>query len=185
MVTSQSILDAQLIAGMKTHAGDSVLDLSQKHSVLLIFLRHFGCIFCKEALYDLSKMKDEITSKGVRLVFVHMSEPSIAEDYFKNYHLQGVDAVSDPVCKYYEAFGLLKGGFRQLYGLKVWIRGFEAGINKGLGFSTKQIGDGFQMPGVFIVKEGKILESFVHKSIADKPNYAKMIDCCAPTDNRA
>jgi peroxiredoxin len=173
------LLDDTISKEMISHSGRSIYELSNDQSVLLIFLRHFGCIFCREAIHDLSKMQEDIKNKGVRLVFVHMAEPEVADEYFENYGLSGVEAVSDPQCRFYEAFGLLKGGFRQLYGLKVWIRGFEAGLSKGIGFSTQQIGDGFQMPGVFIVKKGKILDSFIHKSIADIPDYDRMLNCCS------
>jgi hypothetical protein len=35
-------------------------------------------------------------------------------------------------------------------------------------------GDGFQMPGVFLIQGDEILNSFVHESAADRPNYIEL-----------
>ena len=61
--------------------GKSLLSYSYKKPVMLIFLRHFGCVFCKEAMTDLSKIKEEIKQKNFRLAFVHMAENEIAQKY--------------------------------------------------------------------------------------------------------
>jgi len=38
------------------------------------------------------------------------------------------------------------------------------------------IGDGFQMPGIFMIKNGQTVDRFVHLSAADIPNYDQMIE---------
>ena len=135
---------------MRTAAGHSVLQMSRSQPVLLVFLRHFGCTFCREALHDLSERRADIRRRGSKLVLIHMSDDDTAETYFEKYDLSGVDHVSDPGCAYYEAFGLAKGTARQLFGLHSWIRGFQAGVLDGHGVGYKPLGDGFQMPGVFV-----------------------------------
>ncbi len=160
---------------MRTDQGDSVLELSHKKPLLLVFLRHFGCIFCREALQDLSKLKNEIVEKGGDLVFVHMSDKETAEQYFQKYNLKDPKWVKDPNCDFYQEFNLLKGTFSQLFGFKTWVRGFDASILKGNGISWKQLGDGFQMPGLFLIEDGKITYSFIHESVADRPDYLKIL----------
>lgn len=162
-----------------TNKHSSLFDLSKSSPVLLIFLRHFGCIFCKEALNDLATKKEELTQKGVKLVFVHMSDPDTASTYFEQYDLSDFESISDPDCKLYQQFGLTKGNFNQLFGLKVMLRGFEASVIKGNSFSFKQIGDGFQMPGIFLIRNGEIVDSYVHQRASDKPDYNSLISCCA------
>ena len=160
---------------MHTDQGETVSDLSFAKPVLLVFLRHFGCIFCREALQDLSKLQDEIIEKGGDLVFVHMSDKQTAEQYFEKYKLKDPKWVKDPDCQYYQDFGLLKGTFSQLFGFKTWVRGFDAAVVKGNGISWKQLGDGFQMPGVFLIVDGKIEYSFIHDSVADRPDYLHIL----------
>jgi hypothetical protein len=145
---------------------------------MLVFLRHFGCTFCREALADISKNRGAIEESGVKVVFVHMAEDDIADRYFERYNLNGAVHVSDPACRFYAAFGLVKGNFTQLFGLKSWIRGFQAGVLEGHGVGG-QLGDGFQMPGIFIIHEGKVIDSFIHRLASDRPDYVKLSECCA------
>lgn len=163
---------------MITNTGESLYDITQKQSVLLVFLRHFGCIFCKEALIDISKKRKAFEGQCIKVILVHMATEEVADDYFKNFNLSGVTHISDPNCEYYQEFGLVKANTSQLMGLKNWVRGFEVSIGKGIEVSIRNVGDAFQMPGVFVIKEGQIIKSFVHKSPADRPDYEKLIQCC-------
>lgn len=163
---------------MLTDKQESIKTLSNKKPVMLVFLRHFGCIFCREALKDISFKREEFEDKGVHLVFVHMSDRDTAGKYFKKFNLEGVDHISDPECKFYAAFGLAKGTFSQLFGLKNWIRAAEI-TTLGTPISIKQIGDGFQMPGIFMLKSGRIIDSYIHRTASDRPDYDDIISCCA------
>ena len=166
-----------IFSRMVTNKGDKVSDLSENQPIMVIFLRHFGCTFCREALAELSYKRNSIEEKGTKLIFVHMSDYETAERYFTRYNLEGVDHISDPDCQFYATFGLVKGNFRQLFGLSSWIRGFQAGVVEGHGIG-KQMGDEFQMPGVFIIKNRSIKEHYIHKLSSDKPNYEKLAECC-------
>lgn len=167
----------ELLSQMVTNTGETLFALSFRQPVLLVFLRHFGCTFCREALSDISQQRGEIESQGMKLVFVHMATGDIAERYFSRYELEGATHISDPECKYYAAFGLVKGNFTQLFGLSTWIRGFSAGVMAGHGLGP-QLGDGFQMPGVFVIQDGEVKNSFIHKLASDRPDYINLARCC-------
>ncbi|MCB0640115.1 MAG: AhpC/TSA family protein, partial [Phaeodactylibacter sp.] len=166
------------LKNMITNTGANILDLSMDAPVLLVFLRHFGCIFCREALSDISNQKQYLEDKGTKIVFVHMSDIELAERYFSRYELSGVEHISDPDCRLYRTFGLAKGSFTQLFGLSVWMRGFQAGVVKGHGIGN-QLGDGFQMPGVFVIQSGQIKDQYIHKLSSDRPDYRQLVDCCS------
>jgi hypothetical protein len=106
-----------------------------------------------------------------------MTDFETAEKNFNKFGLLNVTHVSDPNCRYYTAFGLVKGSFNQLFGLQSLIRGFSAGIKNGQAPST-QIGDGFQMPGVFVIDNGELKESFIHNLSSDRPDYLQLASCC-------
>ena len=165
---------------MKTNTGVSIKELSEENTVLLVFLRHFGCIFCREALADIAKQRPKIEELGSKLVFVHMTDNVVAERYFNRYDLEDVMHISDPQCKFYAHMGLVKGNFTQLFGLQSWIRGFSATVLDGIPVGLQQLGDGFQMPGIFVIKDGEVKESFIHKLASDRPNYENLVrECCA------
>lgn len=167
---------------MKTDSGQTVFEIQAQHPVLLVFLRHFGCSFCREAMADIAKKRSQIEEGDKKIVFVHMGSPALAEPFFKKFRLLPVHHVSDPATRFYQEFGLVKGTPMQTFGLMNWIRGFEAGIVKGHGGENPTVesglGDGFQMPGVFLLFQGKILESFIHKNPFDRPDYEKIANCC-------
>lgn len=177
MLAAHVQVEQETMEQMVTNTKLTVLSLSYEQPIMLVFLRHFGCTFCREALADISNRKSEIEAMGVKLIFVHMAGDDIAERYFQRYELEGAVHVSDPDCQFYAAFGLVKGNFTQLFGLKSWIRGFQAGVLDGHGIGA-QLGDGFQMPGIFIIQSGKIIESFIHKLASDRPDYLKLSECC-------
>lgn len=167
----------QFLQQIRTQRGDSLWELSHIRPVLVVFLRHFGCVFCKEAMSELGKLKAKIESQHTQLVLVHLADDETAEAFFSQYGLSDVDYISDPEAKVYQQFGLLKGELSQMVGMRVWLRTFQQGVIKGHGLSTHLIGDGFQMPGVFLLYEGVIKEKFIHHTIADKPDYLKLAVC--------
>lgn len=158
----------------KTQDGLTLDELSRLSPVLLVFLRHTGCTFCREALADLSAKRAEIEANGAQLVLVHMSTEETAAKFFAKYGLQNAQRISDPEKTLYRAFGLPRGSFGDLFGPKVWIRGFQAGIlgRHGVGMLD---GDGFQMPGAFLLYFGEVLRSYRHQSAADRPNYIQLV----------
>ena len=163
---------------IKTNKGRTLDEASFDNPVLLVFLRHFGCVFCREAMKDIRKKRNEWKKKNINVILVHMSDDETAETYFVNYGIPNIEHISNPSCDLYASFGLTKGSASQLFGLNNWIRGFEVTVLKGTPIGLRQIGDGFQMPGVFLVSEGIIKDSFIHASASDKPDYESLISCC-------
>lgn len=158
----------------KTNMGLTLDELSRLSPVLLVFLRHMGCTFCREALSDLAARRKDIEREGARLVLVHMSEEEDAAPFFARYGLQDVQRISDPQRTLYRAFGLPRGRFGDVLGPKVWWRGFQAGLLGGHGVG-RLMGDGFQMPGVFLLFHGEIVRSYRHQSAADRPDYLALV----------
>lgn len=160
-----------------TQTGESLTHLSNRYPLLVVFLRHFGCTFCREALADISAKRADIESQGTHIVLVHMdTDDAEAARVFSQYGLEDIDRISDPDRVLYQTFGLKRGNMRQLFGFKVWWRGFKAGIlNKhGVGWAKT---DSFQMPGVFLFDQGQIVQSFRHNSAADRPDYESLAMC--------
>jgi hypothetical protein len=158
-----------------------LFELSQRSPVLVVFLRHTGCTFCREALAEIRDRRGAIESSGTRIVLVHMMEESPStEAEFGRFSLSDVDRVSDPERTLYRAFGLHQGTLRQLFGWRVWWRGLTA-LVKGHGTGPLK-GDGLQMPGAFVVYRGEIVDSYRHRTAADRPDYTAM--ACRLLDSR-
>ncbi len=170
-----SLTDA--LASTRTNKGRTLLELSrvdpQHAGLCLVFLRHAGCTFCREALRDVSKQRAKIEGARARIVLVHMTpDDKDAQALFKKFGLGDLQRVSDPHQSLYRAFELKRGTFGQLFGLKCVVRGLPAFFKShGVG---RMVGDGFQMPGVFLVRDGVVVRAFRHRSAADRPDYCSI-----------
>jgi len=149
--------------------GRSLSELSQDRPLMLVFLRHFGCTFCREALDDLSRVRPEVEKLGFRIVLVHMSDPETAAVRLKQYRLEGITHFSDGNCEIYRSFGLQRGSAAQLFGIYVWWRGVTTTLRGHV--IGKLSGDGFRMPGLFFLYRGEIYGAYRHHSAADRPDY--------------
>ena len=170
----------EMLERMMTNDGLNLYRTTFTQPVMLVFLRHFGCIFCKEALLEISNKRESIEEKGTKIIFVHMATDEIAQEYLGKFGLENISRISDPTSQYYRLFGLGKGTITQLFGLSSFIRGFDVVVNKKqpIEYNGGHLGDSFQMPGVFVLQNGKIQESYVHKLASSRPDYEKLADCC-------
>jgi hypothetical protein len=167
---------ADCLREFHTEAGRSLFNLVDESPVLLVFLRHFACAFCAMALDRVSQVRSQIEAKGVRLVFVHLGSPQRAKPYFDYYHLSDVERISNPEATLYQvpAFGLSRTN-PYLHSLRPavlmgWLKG--AMFKYGIGLIKE---DAEQMPGVFFLKDRKIERAFRHRTIADEPDYLKLV----------
>ena len=90
----QDILQA--LDGARTQSGQTLAALSEASPVLLVFLRHAGCTFCREAIGDVERERGVIEAAGVRIVLVHMGDSEAIEKLTERYGLGGVDRICDP-----------------------------------------------------------------------------------------
>ncbi len=174
-----SKIELKILEEMVTNEGETLMELTFRAPVMVIFLRHFGCVFCKEAMKDISQKRKDFELQGFEIVFIHMSDTATAREYFKKFNLSGIKFINDPSQRFYKAFGLLRGTFTQLYGLQTWIRGYKLKRVENFELElAKKLGDSTQMPGVFILMDGVIKEQFIHRHAAERPDYEKLLECC-------
>ncbi len=173
----------ELLTEYQNQHGVSLLTRSTEQPLLLVFLRHFGCTFCREALTQLAKDRQQIEAAGTIIALVHMSDDEEARVFFEGFGLGDVDRISDPRRWLYWHLGLRRGTIWQLFGPKVWWRGFVAGAIHGHGVG-KLAGDAFQMPGVFLIHHGAVIRSVVHRTAADRPDFRALTTCPTERDAR-
>jgi len=150
--------------------GRSLWDLSHESPLLVIFLRHLGCTFCKEAVRDAARQRADIQAAGARIVFVHMAPEADAKAFFDGYGMADVQRISDPEGKLYRAFGLERAGIKEMLSPSVWTRGISAILRGNLPGIPR--GDMLRMPGAFVVNQGRVSKSHFHQTIADRPDLS-------------
>ena len=163
----------EALRAAKTQRGESLFELSRQQELLIVCLRHAGCTYCREALDDLAKQMPTIRKAGARPIVVHMGTVEQGEALVRKYGLADIDHVSDPERRVYRGLELRLGTLSQLMGLRTFWRAIVGGTVFRYGFG-RFVGNGLQMPGAFLVRDGRIVKAFRHESPSDRPDYAGM-----------
>jgi hypothetical protein len=165
-------LDAALDQ-LRDDQGRTLRALTDDRQTLVVLLRHSGCIFCKQTLSDLTRQQAEIDKAGVGLALVGMTASSEALRALGQRHgLTSAAWFADPDRFLYRALELGRGTFLQLFGPRVWIAGLRAALRgNGIG---KLEGDGFQMPGAFVIYRGRVVRAYRHTTAADRTDLKEL-----------
>ncbi len=161
---------ADLLAQKRTNTGIDLASLSRLSPVLVVFLRHAGCTFCRQAVCDVAQSKRKLEEEGVRVVFVHFGNAEASETLFRMNGIVSPETIYDDDQQLYRAFGLRRGTLSEVASPRVIWRGIRAGLIDGHGIGRPE-GDVLQLPGVFLLDDCTIARSFRHKSAADRPDY--------------
>jgi peroxiredoxin len=141
-------------------------DFYKDKPLVLVFLRHFGCIFCREQIAELREFKSE------NIVLVCMGRVQEAVDFRRKMEIPQ-PLVSDPNKLLYEAFGLRRGSFGQILNptlARKSIRLMQSGHKFGV---LKH--DPWMMAGVFrIEQDGDVSYTHYTADIADNLSGAEI-----------
>ncbi len=159
-----------------TNKSNSLYDLSFQQPIILVFLRHFGCVFCKKNIDEISEVYTTVSAKGIRIIFVHMTNEDTADNYFNRFGLHNVESISDPKRLIYKKFGLKSGTISQLYGLSTFTKGFKL-MKDGYGQEVeKKLGNIHQMPGFFVLWQSEIKHQYIPKKVSSELNIQQIIE---------
>ena len=151
--------------GVLRHDGTHLplFSLAAERPVAIIFLRHLGCIFCRE---QVSTMRDALPSENI--VFVTMAEPRLAAR-FRTWLKSPHPFLCDPERRLYEAFGVGRSTAGKLFSAHVVHRALQAyrkGHRNALTFD-----DQLQLGGTYVIdKAGSVLAAFPAEDIGDYPS---------------
>ena len=172
--SSETELLTKILDSKLTRNGVDLATLSLVSPILLVFLRHSGCTFCREALSDLAECRAVIEKTGTRIVVVYLGTAESLDATLRSFGLETLDRIHDGDQSLYRAFGLKKGSLWQLAGPRVWWRGLQAGVIDGHGLG-RPAGDTKQMPGMFLIDRCEVVRSFRHASAGDRPLYEAFV----------
>ena len=165
-------IDGALMSDYRSQSGSSLAELSAGRPVLLVFLRHFGCTFCREMVSELAEKRAQIEAQGSRLAFVHLGSEEKAKAFFAYYRLDDAPRFADPDAHLYKAFGLARARLGQYLNresiyrmLMAWLEGHFVGL---------PAGDVQRMPGVFLLEDGQIRKAFRHELVSDRTDYVAL-----------
>ena len=134
---------------------------------LLVFLRHLGCIFCRESISELREaVEADIGLPGV--LFFSQASPRESRAFLRRYWPDG-KIVSDPELVFYDGLGIGRASWLQALGPRVLVAQSRA---KKKGFENGPAsGDIFRMPGAMVVEGERIVWAYEPKHAADHPDF--------------
>lgn len=137
---------------------------------LLVFLRHFGCVFCREMVADL-RQHATAEGEGGRILFFYQGTVPEGRAFFGE-HWPAARAIADQPLRFYRGLGIPKASVVELMSPALWRRGmqsYSAGHRPG-----PVQGDVRQMPGMMWVRDGKILWRHDFEHAGDNPDVGRI-----------
>jgi len=138
--------------------------------MLLVFLRHLGCLFCRETVADL-RAGTERSPAFPPVLFFTQSTPVELRAFLRR-DWPNARAVSDPERRFYAAFGIERMSPFDLLRPSLWAaerRARDKGIEGG-----ERSGDIWRMPGVFLARKGELLWSHEFRHAGDRPDWDRI-----------
>lgn len=84
----------------------------RESKVLIAFFRHAGCPFCNLRVHALSKMHEELKSKGLDMIFFFESKEKVILRSSFHTGVSPIPIISDPEKTWYNAYGLEPSGYK-------------------------------------------------------------------------
>jgi peroxiredoxin len=142
--------------------------------LVVAFMRHFGCPFCREQLIDLDRAHDDIRGAGGEVVCVFQYRAAPTRNFCRQRGVD-LDCLGDPERQAYGAVGLERGSARDLYSPRLSIALVRA-ARKGA-FSGKPEGDARQMPGTFVVgRDGRLALAHYNRDQGQNPKTEDILE---------
>lgn len=138
---------------------------------LLVFLRHFGCPFCKETIARLRDAVQRVAGYPP-VLFFYQGSPIEGRAFMRRYWPEA-RAVADPDATFYDGMGVGLGGILQMFHPAVLPALVRAGAGGHLG-GEGSAGDPRRMPGLFVVRGAEILWAHRAKHQADHPEFERI-----------
>lgn len=142
--------------------------------LLMVFLRHFGWIFCREMAVEFVNRYSQVEKTKTKLIFIGSGTTIMAQGFHQEYiKNDNVECFIDSNLNLYSVLKLKKMGILSVFGLDTLKSGKRA-IEKGFSQGSLQ-GDTFQLGGCFFFDNDKLIFSFVESYAGELPNFEEII----------
>ena len=140
--------------------------LWQERPAVIVWLRHYGCLFCKEQAADMWNRRADFDEAGVTLAFIGNGEARYAQNFSEEF-VPGATVLSDPELHTYSVIGAKRGWLRT-FGPQVLAGFFRASAH---GYMVGRIrGHATQQGGALVInRNGTVAWRYVSKQAGDHP----------------
>jgi peroxiredoxin len=136
--------------------------------VVLVIIRHFACMFCKEQLADFKPFVPRIREAGGETVVLGHGAPEAAKWFIEDYDI-GAPVFVDTERKAYQIVDAKRPTIPPPQTFLAMARALRKGFRQ-----TKSLGDARQLGGVFVITPGgEMPYKYLSKFAGDHPDPAK------------
>jgi hypothetical protein len=140
--------------------------------VVIIFIRHFGCVSCRAHVSTIEKsFTNRAKQKNLRVVFIGNGKPHLINEFKKELNLPNAEVYTDPYLETFNNCGMHSGVMRlmNLKTLGAVRRLYKEGHKDGK--HNKENGSIKQLGGVVVFEDpGKVLYHFASEYLGDFDN---------------
>lgn len=101
------------------------------NKVLLSFFRNVHCPFCNLRVHELSKLREQLEDKGLKMIFFFESTPESIQNSVFHQEMSAIPLIGDPEKKIYSQYGI------EASALKMMSTFFTSGVMKGMKEGSK------------------------------------------------
>ena len=151
-------------ATVLSRSGEPVVfeKLYQGNTTLVVFVRHFGCKFCRERIAQLGATTSALDALGVKTCVVGNGTPLMAESFAEDLNLT-IPLYTDPSRKTYALAGMNRKFGLGVASIGHALRSWRSGHRQGA-----VAGDVWQQGGLLaITPDGTVLESHEDEGAGD------------------
>jgi hypothetical protein len=147
-------------------AGEQVrlADQWSEHPAMIVWLRHFGCVFCREQVAEIRASRGDIEARGAGIAFIGNGTARAAA-WFQKRFAPDSTVLTDPDLVSYRAIGA-RSGLASTLGPAAWgagIRAFRSGARQ-----TMTKGHAYQQGGLVVMAPGnKVLYQHISRAAGD------------------
>jgi hypothetical protein len=139
--------------------------------LLVHILRHLGCIFCKQQVAELRKLRAE-NPRFPTVIFVHQSTAAVGDAFFAE-HFPGAPHIADPKLDLYRIFGILRMDVAQFFNPLMHLKGLSAFFQGQR--QTETLGDVNLLSGTFLFRQGRLVWLHRAKHPGEDPSWSRFV----------
>jgi peroxiredoxin len=150
-------------------------DRWRRGPLVVMFMRHFGCAFCREHLIKMGRAQKDFEASGAEIVAIFQYSAEATRDFCASRKVQ-FDCLGDPLREAYAEVEVGRGGRDQVLGRKIARKYLKTIVRSRVVGSIDKGDDMLQLPGTFVVgKDGRVVFAHYAVSSADNPPVADVL----------
>jgi len=155
------------------------LDDLRDKKLLVAFFRHAGCPFCNLRVHALTKIHDEVSSRGMEMIFFFESKDTVILRSSFHKGVSPIPLIADPLKTWYEKYGLEESFSGSVTShLTSFLPTVINAKKAGLPVHIQADGESFStMPAEFLIGPGNVIQKVLYaRSLNERLDLQEIID---------